>query len=414
MATTKKTGVKKTASTKKSDAPKIKKSNNQIEPTKEASLLNMKSINIYRKIALSFIILTVLLLAVVFYFSFVKLTITIIPQKERLSDSLSLTVHDEGKLMGETKKDINGIVGQAEFQESSQYKATGQEIIGEEVVGKVSIINNYTKNQPLVASTRLLSPDGKLFRIKDTINVPAGGSVEVEVYADKPNEAMAIGPTTFIIPGLWSGLQDKIYAESKEVFVYKKQIKTTILEKDIDQAIIDLKKVLVEKAEKELGKSYKGYNKVIYSLDENSISIEIDSKAGEEKDDFMASARAYVNIVAFSSEKASEMAREKLSAIIPDGKKLVDFQKDKIVYLLDNLDIEQGQASLSLNFDAYMVLDDGAEIIDRTKIIGLTKNQLAGYLDKDERIESYEIKFSPSFISKVPDLIDRIKIKVNN
>jgi hypothetical protein len=203
------------------------------------------------------------LLAVVFYFSFVKLDIVLIPAQERLSDGFTFNIYSSKEESSFPNNSLVGAVEQIEIAESNTYSASGTEKIGEEVTGKVLIINNYNKNQPLVATTRLLSADGKLFRIKNTINVPAGGSQEAEIYADEPSSAMAIGPAKFTIPGLWAGLQDKIYGESKEKFVYGEQQKKYIQQEDIDQAVKDLKRSLLEGAKREIGSQYKGYDKVI-------------------------------------------------------------------------------------------------------------------------------------------------------
>src|SRR3990167_5008549 len=48
----------------------------------------------YRKIAVSFIILTVLLILTVVYFGYSKVTLVIIPAQEKIVDSLSLEVID--------------------------------------------------------------------------------------------------------------------------------------------------------------------------------------------------------------------------------------------------------------------------------------------------------------------------------
>ena len=68
----------------------------------------------------------------------------------------------------------------------------------------------------MVATTRLLTSEGVLFRLKDRVNVPAGGEIEVEVYADQSGIASEIGPSQFTIPGLRTDLQKLIYAVSKE------------------------------------------------------------------------------------------------------------------------------------------------------------------------------------------------------
>ncbi|MDD5291112.1 MAG: hypothetical protein PHZ04_03275 [Patescibacteria group bacterium] len=374
--------------------------------------MNSPKINLYRKIAVSFIVLTVVLLGVIFYFSFVKLNIVLIPAQERLSDSLAIDIYGNGSEPAVPGKSLTGIVEQTSIEEKNTYSASGSEKIGEEVTGKVTVINNYNKNQPLVATTRLLSPDNKLFRIKNTINVPAGGSQEVEIYADEVSADMAIGPTKFTIPGLWAGLQDKIYAESKEKFVYGQQAKKYIQQSDIDQAIKDLKRSLLEKAKNELGENYKGYNEVIYSVDENTISTEVNGKVGEEKDKFDVSMKAMVTIVAFSGDEAGKMAKGKLEEVVPDNKELIEFKPEEINYTLNNFDLETGRATVNATFEGKMSLKGGADIIDRQKIVNLTRAQLEDYLSGFKEIAGYEINFFPSFIDKVPNLADRIKIEM--
>jgi len=376
--------------------------------------IERRPINLYRKIAFSFGLATVILIVVIFYFSFVNLTIVLIPSQERISDSLIFNIYDQ-KVKEEVslvKDAVEGIVEQVKIEESKTYLSTDTEVIGEEVSGKVIIINNYTKNQPLVATTRLLSSDNKLFRIKETINVPAGGSVEAEIYADEPSKAMAIGPTKFTLPGLWAGLQEKIYAESQTKFNYGQQIKKYIKQSDIDKAVKDLKDVLIKEAEKKFGNNYKGYDKVIYRVDENSVSTEVDGKVGEEKEKFKVNIEALVTIVAFSKERAIKLAENKLLTIVPDGKSLIEFDTDNISYDLNNLNFDNGLATIKSSFEGKMTLKDNANIIDRHKIVGLTESQLRDYLDNFQEIAGYDLIFRPAFKEKVPNLVDRIKIKI--
>jgi len=398
----------------KIDKTKRKIESNLLPPLDDEPKKSAKSpkMNLYRKIAFSFIVLTVALLAVVFYFSFVKLDIILISAQERVSDNLTFNIHNPQEGAVFPNNDFAGAVEQIEIADSNTYSASGVEKIGEEVTGKVLIVNNYIKNQPLVATTRLLSADGKLFRIKNTINVPAGGSQEAEIYADEPSSAMAIGPTKFTLPGLWAGLQDKIYGESKEKFVYGEQQKKHIQQEDIDQAIKDLKRSLLEKAKRDIGVQYKGYDKVIYNIDENSVSTEVGGKVGEEKDKFDVSIKAKVTVVAFSGEQAGKLARNKLLESIPDNKELVGFNPDEVVYTLDKYDVSAGQATVSASFEGKMTLKADAQIIDRQKIVNLKKAQLEDYLSGFKEIAGYEIKFTPSFIDKVPNLIDRINVEV--
>ncbi|MFH1523167.1 MAG: hypothetical protein ABIE43_05125 [Patescibacteria group bacterium] len=386
--------------------------NQQTNSNKREMNIKSKPINFYRKIAFSFIFLTLILLVVIFYFSFVKLTIILIPNKERISDNLIADIYSKDKQSLASNKAMEGVVEQTEIEETKSYSSSGTEVIGEEIIGQVTIINNYDKNQPLVATTRLLSPDNKLFRIKNTINVPARGSLIVDIYSDELSKEMAIGPTKFTIPGLWAGLQDKIYGESKEKFVYQEQVKKYIKQSDIDQAVIKIKEELIEKARQKFGVSYKGYDKIIYNIIENTISTEIDGKVGEEKEQFKVKMKTSVAVIALPSEKAVNMARNKLSAIIPDNKELIEFNGEEIVYSLNTYNVNQGIATINMSFDGKMSLKENEELVDRHKLVGLTRAQLEEYLNSFKDISGFEIKFSPSFIDKVPNLVDRIKIEI--
>lgn len=77
--------------------------------------------------------------------------------------------------------------------------------------GTAVFSNNYsTEPQSLVATTRLETPDGKLFRLVKGITIPGmtivdgqkkPGTVEGEVIADQAGEAYNISPSLFTIPG---------------------------------------------------------------------------------------------------------------------------------------------------------------------------------------------------------------------
>ncbi|MDD4611137.1 MAG: hypothetical protein PHU73_04280 [Patescibacteria group bacterium] len=372
------------------------------------------SLGLYRKIAVSFIVLTVALLAIIFYFSFVKLTITVIPAEERISDNLIIDVYDQDKGNSETlaKEKIKGAVEEIELTKEQTFQSSGAIIVGEEVVGTVTIINNYTKNQPLVASTRVLSSDNKLYRLKETVNVPAGGKVEAEVYADKASPEMAISPTRFIIPGLWAGLQDKIYGESHEKFVYQKQTKGYIVQADLDKAASDLKNMIIDEAKNKFSQDYKGYNQVLFSIDENSVSTEIDGKINEEKKQFNGEITAKVIVVAFSKNEVEEKLSDKLSILVPDNKELAGINKTNITYTLSSCNAKEGVATINSAFEGKMVPKKNLEIVERKKLLGLSRQQLETYLNNLTTISGYQIKFTPSFINKAPKLIDRIEVMI--
>ncbi|MEA3398239.1 MAG: hypothetical protein U9R06_00650, partial [Patescibacteria group bacterium] len=353
---------------------------------------------------------TTILLLAIFYFTFVKATIILIPNQERISNSMIVDIVDIDKEKQASGKMVIGQVKTVNIEHEKNYESSGTEIIGEETVGEVVIINNYNKNQPLVATTRLITADNKLFRIKDTINVPAGDSLKVAVYADEPSENMAIAPTKFTIPGLWAGLQDKIYAESKEAMAYQKQVKKHIEKDDIDNGIRDLKQALLNKAKDIINDNYQNYSQIIYRINEDSIASEVYGEIGEEVDDFKISMSADIAVVAFDDSQTAELAKQKFLSALSENKELIDFEEENIVYVLDSYDEIDGKAAISATFEGRVSLREGAKIIEIDKILGLNKNQLDAYLTELPEIAGYEVKFFPSFIQRVPKLVDRVEV----
>ncbi len=389
---------------------------------------NKKSIGLYRRQALFYLGATAILLLAVFYIFFSKLTILISPQGETLNDSLTFNISSSSTTSPLTDINSNSeakynknIYGEAQVIEVSSekiYQTSGEEVLGEEVIGKVTLINKYNKNQPLVVNTRLLSADGKLFRLKEATNVPAGGQVTINVYADKPSAEMAItNPSHFTIPGLWAGIQDQIYGESEESFTYQTQVKKYIKQRDLDSAKKDISEVLDLKVKNDL--KITGTDKVvIYGINgdatDDNITIEYNAKLGESKEEFIVKAKKKVVVVTFPKEKAISLAQARLSLLVPDDKELSNFNKEQITYTLESFDENTKTAVIKAYFSGSMSLKSNSSLFDRKKLVGLNREQISEYLDSFPEIKSYELNFSPSFISTAPTIPDKINIKIQN
>jgi hypothetical protein len=92
--------------------------------------------------------------------------------------------------------------------------------------GRVVLFNRAQREpQILVATTRLETPDGKIYRIPKRVSIPGytlengeliPGSLEVSVSSDKPGSEYNIGLTDFTIPGFKGSTKfETIFARSK-------------------------------------------------------------------------------------------------------------------------------------------------------------------------------------------------------
>lgn len=370
------------------------------------------ALRLYKRIALTFIIGAVLVLGAVAYFATVKLDVAVIPKVKPLNATAAFNVYDRPESYELPPLSIFGLVREMESEYSKSYPATGSRVIGAEVSGRVVILNKYSKDQPLVATTRLLTEDNQLLRLKDTVLVPAGGSVEVEVYGDSVNPSFTLADARLTIPGLWAGLQDKIYAEAKVGAVaYKEKKLLSITQADIDQAIAASKQAIVEKAASEIASVYAAYDEQLYEIDEQSLSFTIDGKVGEEKETFTIDMKAKVTVVAFKKSSLANLSETALQSVLGEGQSLIN-EADETTFSVKSSDVANNVAEVELAASGEAKALSPDALVDRSKLIGLNRAQIESYLLSLENIASYELRFSPPFIEIAPQLVDRITVRL--
>lgn len=101
-------------------------------------------------------------------------------------------------------------------------KSEGTEDVQQAAQGSIVISNTQAVPQQLIKNTRFESADGRIYRIHDSISVPAGkdgnpGTLTVTVYADAAGDSFNIPATSFKLPGLkGTKAYDLVVAKSSE------------------------------------------------------------------------------------------------------------------------------------------------------------------------------------------------------
>lgn len=111
-----------------------------------------------------------------------------------------------------------------------QVSASGKENVSERAKGSIFIYNAHSEGtQRLIKNTRFESPEGLIFRIDESVEVPGKttdskgnvvpGVVEASVFSDGTGEQYNLEASRFTIPGLKDTDQyTTMYAESKKAF----------------------------------------------------------------------------------------------------------------------------------------------------------------------------------------------------
>lgn len=157
-------------------------------------------------------IFIVLALVAIFVFVFSMMTVfssaslVLVPKSQEIDVSMNLVAVSDNDQSG-VKYEI------IKFSKikNEKVEATAEEAVENKASGKIIIYNNFsTEPQRLIVRTRFETPDGLIFRIPESVNVPGKsikngietpGSVEVEVFADEAGEKYNIEKTDFTIPG---------------------------------------------------------------------------------------------------------------------------------------------------------------------------------------------------------------------
>ena len=159
--------------------------------------------------------LIVIILAVVALYAFAGAKVEVTPVVSETSVSGEFTATGSSGDLPFEVITVNSVA-------SVSVPAEGTKEANDPAQGTITVYNAQEKPQQLIKNTRFESPTGLIFRIRDSITVPAGtpatpGELKATVYADEGGEKYNIAPASFTVPGLkGSATFDLVYARSSE------------------------------------------------------------------------------------------------------------------------------------------------------------------------------------------------------
>lgn len=382
---------------------------------------NNNQIHPYKKIAFNFLFISVVLVALVVYFVFYQVKVYITPAKEKVVSTFLIQIQKDGKeILSEGI--INGTIDEKEMESEREFSAsnTKEKFLSQN--GKVFIINTSDFNQPLVATTRLLTADNILFRIKNRVTVPAGGEIEVDVYPSDENFKSIIKPSKMSIPGLSLNLQEKIYAENRADLGGAEEVRM-LSQKDIDIARETLAEDLYKQTKdefaatnsKKINFNLLGKIPKIKNVDLREVILtRVDKNVGDECEKFNLFLKTKVVEISFDENKIEELAEKKILDDISDDKKFLKLDKHNFNYVVENYDLEKRIAYIKVYISGSMSINKESRILDKNKFIGMTFIELENYLKKFPAVEDAEISSIGSWFKTIPQNKNKIKIIIKD
>ncbi len=376
----------------------------RVRHTETRELYAQPSVGFYRTIALSFLVLTVVLLGVVVLITSKKATITIMAKEDTRSVNMNVKV----AAIADGKETISGLVSSSVVNFSQKYFPTGSKTIEGIAGGEVMLFNKTNESQTLVKTTRLLTPSGVLFRLSDKVTIPANGEIKVQVYADKAGKDSNVGPSTFTIPGLATDKQKVIYAQSTVAMDNAVRQVGILTEADVQAAQKDFEQKIKEQY---AASSTDSMYKVVSVLNLNPI---VDKKVGDEVDGFSLSGTSTVVVVSYNKQSLNDLISGAVSSKV-DGslEKVLNITSDPKVAMA-SYNAVGNSAQISVNQDVMVTLDANAEKLSPQYFMGKTKDEIERYVFELDHVAGVQVDFTPSWSSKAPTVPDKIKIIVKD
>lgn len=348
-----------------------------------------------RNIALTFFAVTAVLAAFVAYTAYSRAVITVHLREVNQQSPFRIVVAEEPAADAlkatflETAVEASETVSLAADAEARTGKASGT----------VTLHNETGNAQPLVATTRLLTPEAVLFRLKKGVTVPANGTVTAEVEADKEDAAGEIGPTRFTIPGLNEALQKEIYATSSSAMV-RQAAPRTVTERDVTAAKEAAKKQLVAKAIAQFASAGQTVTSEYVLLD--GASEAVSAKAGDRASVLTATAKAK----AIGVMVDGEALRAKVSQVIEGN---VD--ANALAYTFGAYDPVLKTAVVTGEVATQAAADRNSSIFSPANFIGVTPEEAVSYLKNYKGVEDVHVSISPYWHKRLPRIPSRISVE---
>lgn len=384
------------------------------EDLKELSQKNWKIMRV--KIGFALMGIVVIFIA---YFYLPRATITVFAQREK--DSFSLEVKAKKNL---TSVDLETRMIPAQFIQitktlTENFDAKEKGSFSEKATGKIIVYNENATPQPMIPS-RFESSANLIYWSQRNIKIPARGSLEIEVIADKPGKDYDLSckpssPCQFTVPA-WKGSDNfkKIHAKSVASLGGGVAGSGFIVSNDnYEKAQLILRNDLLKAAQQELSAQIPQQ----FTLLQDSVRSEL----------LDISSTPSVNGLSIDG-KATIKGTVKLQTFLlkeTDLKELVDrvmktqITKDKetkpdtvsVEYTIANMNFENGEVSLTVSASEETAFKVDIEDI-KTKLIGKSEGEVRKFLSDLPKIQSANVILWPFWVRKIPDDRKRVDIDI--
>lgn len=365
----------------------------------------------YRLIALPFIVVSLTIVGIIFIIAFSWATIIISPKSEYQQRSEQFVVAKE---RGDEQGVIQGNLLEYELSAIGTFTPSSQGSFPQRASGNITVINSTSSNQQLITTTRFLTSTGKLFRSTQSVVVPHNGSLRVSVIADEVGEVTDLSSEHFVIPGLWPGLQERIYGAG---FTQNDSGATEvriISQSDIDAA----EKSLISKIEEQLDLRIQSDGMTdtfrptrmgeVHSM--TILSRTFSHGIGEQTDSYDASITARMRVILFDEAQAKDYLKFVFSKELSSGRELLPLDMSTLKINLISQDDWPHKAVVMAQGTVGMSLAENYLALERKLLTGKSPSDVRSYYERALGVSDTEVRLYPFWVTRMPLLYDHISV----
>ena len=322
---------------------------------------------------------------------------------------------------------LNAPVGVLSYQNisvtraaSQNVAATGMQRVSRPASGIITISNTYsTAPQRLIANTRFEAPDGKIYRIRESVTVPgmagsAAGTVTATVYADSPGaEYNRTTPTTFTIPGFKGdpryskftarsdgAISGGFVGEEPAVAAADLAAAKTALQKEVDAAVRAAASAEIPE----------GYSAIPGTLKVNFADIV--QEAGENKTAKLTLSATATGAIVRQGDLASAIARRVVDGYQTSEAVLFGDVSKMTISVATSSASTEGTLTLNLEGQATLVWQfDQAAL--KQALVGKGKDEFQTTIESFQpAVQKADASIRPFWQGKFPDKPEKISIKI--
>jgi hypothetical protein len=375
--------------------------------------IKLPSISLYKRIAVSFLVLTIILIMVISYFSWGKAVIKVEPMQQKRQVEFFIDVGQRSPTTESLANLIPAKILETTIEDTKSFPTTGKKKAESKgnSVGKITVINDSNQSYNFVAKTRFLSADGILFRMLNPAKIPAKGTVEVDVYPDDKKFTGVLNPTTFTIPGLREATQKLVYGSTSKALATGGEDVYYVTDDDVNKAVEILSNQLKMQALSVLRDQLKFRERLFADGTQVEIlSQTVKPAINDVAENFDLSLKVKVVGVSLNESELQDEMKIKIREQLPAGTEIMNFDPANVKYTMEKYDVKGQIITFKVFYAGETIITKDNKIFDKENLTGLDEQGVKNYFANFNDIQSVEVDFSPFWVTRVPNLIDRVDI----